>query len=133
MEVVMTTTGLDKIEEHLKAFDHVAESTETMAEMGKAIDEATKKRWGKGIMDETETDLRWGVHEPLVLSGSLRDSFKVKEVTPTSVTYGTDLYYARFLADGTRNMKKKRLIRLPRKVIKALYAELIRHALGDRL
>lgn len=130
MEVLVTVSGLDTISRHFDRLEQNLASEQAMAEIGKTIKEYNEKNWGRGVKDVETTTERWPDHQNLVNTGRLKDSMRIKQVTPTSVTYGTDDYVARFLQYGTRKMLKKRVIRLPRKRIKLILRELLLKGTG---
>lgn len=128
MQLEAQISGYDRVNKHLTALTENMESMKTMAEVGKAVEEYNKKMWGKGVEDVEATTERWPGGKPLDNPAAaeaegrpqLKDTFRVKEVTPISVTYGTDDFRARILQSGSGKMTKKRVIKLPRKAIKEI-------------
>lgn len=127
--LTVTVDGGKEIEERFDRFIHnTGETRALMAEVGAALDEYNKKNWGRGAKDAPTTDQRWPDHGKLVNAAAaesrelpeLKDTFRVKEITETSVTYGTDDYRAHFLQYGTKKMLKKPVLKLPRKAIREL-------------
>lgn len=134
MEVLITSKGSKEIADRFERFDrNITEAKMAMGLVGKEIEDYNKKNWGHGVKDAPTTDLRWPGHGKLVnpqaaaASGNpeLKDTFKVLELTPTSVTYGSKDYRARFLQYGTKKMKKKRVLKFPRRKIALLLQKLI--------
>lgn len=77
----------------------------------------TDRRWGEGEVVQETTLERWPDRMPLEITGTLRRSLTrsdapgaIREITPVGFTWGTSIYYAKFLYYGTRKMEPKPVV-----------------------
>jgi hypothetical protein len=122
MDLRIEVTGATETERSLYEISRSLEPAEMMKTFEiiiVAMEKYYKDTWGHGVETTPDTRVRWPMSTTLDNTGDLKASLTehhakgaIRIITPFGFEFGTDLFYARLVNDGTTRQSPKAFFKL---------------------